>query len=185
MEKSHERAPETFADYLDRVTSKARKELNEQLNPKIEEKTNMKFFTENWKWIVGTVVLLTVFNLLNAANFNDPIYNPPQPVPPSPNYGTVSLAPTIVNISNWTHGSINDNAFYSGWGLPIPQHLSITREDQVIHGLLHTNTWDYGFNQSYTFNQIGAQTTYEVGTNPTFGMSSSGAITRPLQVNGW
>ena len=144
----------------------------------------MKIITENWKWIVLTIVLLFGINFLRAAEFNAPINNPPTPIP-SADWGTVSLAPTIVNISNWTHGSINDVAFNSGWGLPIPQHLSITREDQVILGLLHTNTWDYGFNQSYTFNQVGAQTTYEVGTNPTFGMSSSGAITRPLTNNGW
>ena len=138
----------------------------------------------NWKWVLGAIAVLFIFNVLSAKDFSDPIYNPPTPIP-NPDWGTVSLAPTIVNISNWTHGSLNDAAFQSGWGLPIPQHLSITREDQVILGLLHTNTWDYGFNQSYTFNQIGAQTTYEVGNQPTFGMSSSGAITRPLSNNGW
>ena len=99
--------------------------------------------------------------------------------------GTVALAPTIVNISNWTHSTIDFDNMWSGWGMPIPQQLSITREDGAIKNLLHTNTWDYGFNQSYTFYQIGAQTTFEHGVQPTYGMSSSGAITRPLPSNGW
>ena len=98
----------------------------------------------------------------------------------SQNISHPTLPPTVVNISNWTWGGgINQEAYDSGWGMPIVQQLSITREDQVIHGLLHTTNWDYGFNQSYTFNQIGAQTSFEFGSDPTFGIASSGAITRP------
>ena len=90
-----------------------------------------------------------------------------------------ALAPTVVNIANWTStGHLNQEAYNSGWGMPITQHLSITREDGVFPGLLHTTNWDYGFNQSYTFNQIGAQTSFEFGTGPTFGIASAGAITR-------
>ena len=51
--------------------------------------------------------------------------------------GTATLAPTIVNISNWTHSTIDFNNMWSGWGMPIPQQLSITREDGAIKGLLH------------------------------------------------
>ena len=100
--------------------------------------------------------------------------------------GEVKLAPSVVNISNWTWGGgLDQQAYLSGWGMPIKQQISITREDQIVQGLLHTNSWDYGFNQSYTFNQIGAQTTFEFGKVATFGQSSPGAITRPIQNNGW
>ena len=91
-----------------------------------------------------------------------------------------ALPPTVVNIANWTStGHLDQQAYDTGWGMPIVQHLSITREDGAFPGLLHTNNWDYGFNQSYTFNQIGAQTSFEFGTDPTFGIASAGAITRP------
>ena len=100
--------------------------------------------------------------------------------------GEVELAPTVVNIATWTWGGgLDQKAYDSGWGMPIKQQISITREDQMVPGLLHTNNWDYGFNQSYTFNQIGAQTTFEFGPVATFGQSSAGAITRPKQNNGW
>ena len=100
--------------------------------------------------------------------------------------GEVNLAPTIVNISTWTWGGgLDQEAYDTGWGMPIKQQISITREDQMVNGLLHTINWDYGFNQSYTFNQIGAQTTFEFGPEATFGQSSAGAITRPIQNNGW
>lgn len=130
----------------------------------------MKYLKKYWQ-LVLTALVICLASMASICRSQD--------------FGTVQLAPTIVNISNWTHGSINEAALQTGWGMPIPQQLSITREDQAIKGLLHTNTWDYGFNQSYTFNQVGAQTTFEVGKNPTFGMSSAGAITRPLDVNPW
>ena len=91
-----------------------------------------------------------------------------------------ALPPTVVNIGTWTWGGgIDQEAFDSGWGMPINQQFSLTREDQVIRGLYHTTTWDYGFNQNYTFNQIGVQTSFEFGTAPTFGIAAAGAITRP------
>ena len=162
----------------------------------------MNMLKENWKWMIAVIILLSMFSYLKAQSVDDImndynnavssivdgnfIYDPvSSPGLSGHGLGTATLAPTIVNISNWTHSTIDFNNMWSGWGMPIPQQLSITREDGAIKGLLHTNTWDYGFNQSYTFNQIGAQTTYEHGTQPTYGMSSSGAITRPLPTNGW
>jgi hypothetical protein len=149
----------------------------------------MDTIKDNWKWIVGVIVLLSVFSYLRAADSivdGSFIYDAPvQTNMSNKGLGTVTLAPTIVNIANWTHSTIDFDNMWSGWGMPIPQQISITREDGAIKDLLHTNTWDYGFNQSYTFNQIGAQTTFEHGTKPTYGISSAGAITRPLPSNGW
>jgi len=166
------------------------KKVEDAIGCKIQEHPNYLFYQKpkentmselkpRWTWLIPILIGLM---LLGRAYGQHPIQN----------VGQVDLPMTVVNISNYT-GPLDQQAFDTGWGLPIVQQLSITREDQVFRGLLHTNTWNYGFSQGYTFNQIGAQTSFEMTgmtpyqeqVNAQYGIGSPGAITRPLPTNPW